>query len=227
MLLLIFGVFLYGPLVGQILEIVAAMNADAIIDENNASAFESYLIKFEKRGTNMKHVGVFNGMREIWEWDREYPLRYVFGDNSMYRVIDGHRLGDNVDRCSLTWFIEEFSCFFKHFEAKDAYEVIKNLKPCVVDKGHICQGGRDPSTGIYFILKGDIVANHQNDPGLHMFHIGEGSYFGEKCVISNSKLSTKSMTDYVVYSERAEMLFIEADILKPIMKRYPKTKKLL
>lgn len=226
-LLLIFGVFLYGPLVGKILDIVAALSADSIIDEENAGAFENYLIKFEKRGTNMKHVGVFNSMRAIWEWDRNMALRYVFGSDSMYTVINGHKLGAAVDECSLTWVMEEFSCFFKHFDPKDAFEVIKNLKPCVVDKGHICQGGRDPSTGIYLILKGDIVANHQNDPELHMFHIGPGSYFGEKCVINNSKLNTNGMTDYVVYSEQAELLFIQAEILKPLMKQYPKTKKLL
>jgi CRP-like cAMP-binding protein len=227
MLLLIFGVFLYGPLVGRILEIVAALNADSIFDEENASAFESYLIKFEKRGTNMKHVGVFNSMRAIWEWDQNMALRYVFGSDSWYNVINGNKIGAAVDKCSLTWVMEEFSCFFKHFDPKDAFEVIKNLKPCVVDKGHICQGGRDPSKGIFLILKGDIVANHQNDPELHMFHIGPGSYFGEKCVINNSKLSTNNMTDFVVYSEQAELLFIQAEILKPLMKKYPKTKKLL
>jgi hypothetical protein len=227
MLLLIFGVFLYGPLVGRILEIVAAMNADSIIDEENSDAFESYLIKFEKRGTNMKHVGVFNGMRAIWQWDQNMALRHIFGSDSIYSVINGHRLGGAVDKCSLTWVMEEFSCFFKHFDPKDAYEVIKNLKPRVVDKGHICQRGRDPSKGIYLILKGDIVANHQNDPELHMFHIGPGSYFGEKCVINNSKLSTNGMTDFIVYSEQAELLFIQAEILKPLMKQYPKSKKFL
>ena len=40
--LLVFGVFLYGPMVSRIIGILELVNADTIIDEQNVADFESY-----------------------------------------------------------------------------------------------------------------------------------------------------------------------------------------